>query len=78
MTQPNERYQSLKQVKRLLEELVDPGKTPRVPAIVRERARGALKHFPNELDIERLADSCPEVLDKADNNPYNRRLVNQK
>ena len=78
MTQPNERYQSLKQAKKLLEELVDPGKTPRVPSIVRDRARGALKHFPNELDIERLADSCPEVLDKDIINPYNRRVVNQK
>ena len=78
MTQPTERYQSLKQAKKLLEELVDPGKTPRVPAIVRERARGALKHFPNELDIERLADSCPEVLDKDNVNPYNRKVVNQK
>ena len=78
MTQPNERYHSLKQTKRLLEELVDPGKTPRVPATVRERARASLKHFPSDLDIERLADRCPEILDNEVISPYNRKVVNQK
>lgn len=66
MTLPNERYAALKRGKKLLEELCDPGKTPRVPSAVRERARSAIKHFPNDLDIEDLANSCPEILDKQD------------
>jgi hypothetical protein len=64
MTLPDERYRALKQGKKLLEELCDPGKTPRVPSIVRERARGALRHFPNDYELERIADQCPDMLDK--------------
>lgn len=64
MTLPDERYRALKQGKKLLEELCDPGKTPRVPSIVRERARGALRHYPNDFELERIADTCPEYLDK--------------
>lgn len=64
MTMPDERFRALKQGKRLLEELCDPGKTPRVPAIVRERARGALRHYPNDYELERMADNSPELLDK--------------
>lgn len=63
MTLPDERFRALKQSKKLLEELCDPGKTPRVPGIVRERARGILRHYPNDYDLERMANSCPELLD---------------
>lgn len=65
MTLPDERYRALKQGKKLLEELCDPGKTPRVPSIVRERARGALRHFPTDHELDRMADQCPEYLDKV-------------
>lgn len=64
MTLPDERYRSLKQGKKLLEELCDPGKTPRVPSIVRERARGALRHWPSEYELDKMADNCPDLLDK--------------
>jgi hypothetical protein len=64
MTLPDERYRALKQGKKLLEELCDPGRTPRVPSMVRDRARAALKHFPNDFDIDCLADSAPTILDK--------------
>ena len=46
MTLPDERYRALKQGKKLLEELCDPGKTPRVPSIVRDRARQARRRRP--------------------------------
>jgi hypothetical protein len=65
MTLPDERYRALKQGKKLLEELCDPGRTPRVPSIVRDRARGVLRHYPNDYDLEKIADNCPEMLDKA-------------
>ena len=71
MTLPDERYRSIKQAKKLLEELCDPGKTPRVPSIVRDRARGALRHFPNDWELEKLADSCPELLDTEPFSVYN-------
>ena len=64
MTLPDERYRALKQGKKLLEELCDPGRTPRVPSIVRERARGVLRHFPSDYELEKIADNSPEFLDK--------------
>jgi hypothetical protein len=64
MTLPDERFRAMKLGKKLLEELCDPGKTPRVPSIVRERARGVLRHFPNDYDLEKIADQCPDFLDK--------------
>jgi len=65
MTMPDERFRALKQSKRLLEELCDPGRTPRVPSIVRDKARGVLRHFPNDYELDRIADNCPEYLDKT-------------
>ncbi len=63
MTLPDERYRALKQGKKLLEELCDPGKTPRVPSIIRDRARGVLRHFPSDYELDRIADECPDLLD---------------
>jgi hypothetical protein len=62
MTMPNERLRALKQTARLLEELCDPGKTPRVPSAVRDRARQALKHYPLDGQIDRMVESCPDLL----------------
>jgi hypothetical protein len=64
MTLPDERYRALKQAKKLLEELCDPGRTPRVPSLVRDRARGALRHFPSEFELEKIAEGSPDLLDK--------------
>lgn len=77
MTLPDERFRALKQGKKLLEELCDPGKTPRVPGIVRQRARGVLRHYPQDYEFEKLADSCPELLDKQPFSVYtNKQAVN--
>jgi hypothetical protein len=65
MTLPDERYRALKQGKKLLEELCDPGRTPRVPSLVRDRARAALRHYPSDYDLEKMADQCPDILDKV-------------
>jgi hypothetical protein len=64
MTIPTERLRALKQTKRLLEELCDPGKTPRVPSIVRDRARTLLKHYPLDSEIDIIAERCPEYFEK--------------
>jgi hypothetical protein len=71
MTLPDERYRALKQGKKLLEELCDPGKTPRVPGIVRDRARGVLRHYPSENEFDRIAANSPELLDSAPFSVYN-------
>lgn len=65
MTTTDERFRALKQGKKLLEELCDPGRTPRVPSIVRDRARGVLRHFPSDYELEKIADNSPEYLDKV-------------
>ena len=70
MTLPDERYRAIKQGKKLLEELCDPGKTPRVPSIVRDRARAALRHYPHDWEIDSLAEKCPDLLDKHPFNMY--------
>lgn len=64
MTTPEDRYRALKQSRKLLEELCDPGKTPRVPSIIRDRARGILRHYPNDHELEQLATNNPEMLEK--------------
>lgn len=64
MTTPEDRYRALKQSRKLLEELCDPGKTPRVPSIVRDRARSILKHYPNDYELDSLVENSPEILEK--------------
>jgi hypothetical protein len=73
MTTPDERYRALKLGKKLLEELCDPGKTPRVPGIVRDKARAALRHYPVDYDIERMADQSPDIISKI---PFNGSVRN--
>ena len=61
MTLPDERYRSILQARRLLEELCDPKMTPRVSAGIRDRARGALRHYPSNYDMQRTARMAPDV-----------------
>lgn len=63
MTLPDERYKALRQGRRLLEELCDPGRTPRVPSIVRDRARGALRHYPSDWELDAISQRAPDYLD---------------
>lgn len=72
MTTPVDRYRALKQSRKLLEELCDPGKTPRVPSIVRDRARSILKHFPNDYDLDQITENSPELLEK---NAHHDKLI---
>ena len=61
MTLPDERYRSIMQARRLLEELCDPRLTPKVAAGIRDRARGALRHYPGEYDMKEAARAAPGV-----------------
>ena len=61
MTLPDERYRSIMQAKRLLEELCSPALTPRVAAGIRDRARGALRHYPSEYDMRQAAQTSPDI-----------------
>ena len=77
MTTTDERYRALRQGKKLLEELCDPGKTPRVPSLIIDKARTALRHYPNEYELERIADNCPEYLDKQPLSAYTNGIHKQ-
>lgn len=63
MTLPDERYRAVEQARRLLLELCDPKLTPRVAAGIRDRARGALRHFPSTWDMDRAAHHAPSVFE---------------
>ena len=49
------------QARRLLQELCDPKLTPRVAAGIRDRARGALRHYPTDWDMSCAATAAPNV-----------------
>jgi hypothetical protein len=61
MTLPDERFQAVANVREFIYDLLDPKKTPRVPKAVRVRARGLLKHYPYESDMERVAERAPDI-----------------
>jgi hypothetical protein len=62
MTLPDERYRSLLWADRLLKDLCDSSKTPRVPKEIRQRARDCLRHWPDTYYIDRLAEEAPDIL----------------
>lgn len=62
MTLNFERKNSLLMTKEFLRDLLDPKKTPRVPANVRKMASICLRHYPFPGDIEQLSLMCPEIL----------------
>ena len=61
MTLPDERYRAVLMAERLLRDLCNPRETPRVPRLVRDRARAALRHFPSEMDMFYAARAAPNV-----------------
>jgi len=61
MTLPDERYRAVVQTRRFLLDLCNREHTPRVPKIVRETARSMLRHYPSDWDMQRAAETSPEV-----------------
>jgi hypothetical protein len=68
MTMPDERYRAMLEGMRLIEDLLIPQVTPRVPGNIRERARWIMRHHPNQSDLERLAEKNPDILSTKDFN----------
>jgi hypothetical protein len=75
MTLPDERYRAVIQARRLLEELCDPKLTPRVAGGIRDRARGALRHFPTDYDMKRVEELAPQIFEEHMEPVY--RMVKQ-
>lgn len=55
MTIARERSRSLQHARAFLRELLVAKRSPRVPKYIREEARWCLRHFPSDLDINRVA-----------------------
>ena len=61
MTLPDERYRAVVQTRRFLLDLCNREHTPRVPKLIRDTARSMLRHYPSDWDMNRAAESAPEV-----------------
>lgn len=61
MTLPDERYRAVLTAERLLKDLCDPSKTPRIPKTVRQRAASALRHYPSKWDMDRASIAAPDI-----------------
>jgi len=64
MTMPDERYRALLEGMRLLQDLLNPQETPKVPQNIRGRAGRVLRHYPSQMQLEELAKKCPGMLSK--------------
>lgn len=62
MTLPDERYRAMRLAESFLQDLLDPGKTPRVPRAVRQQARSVLRHYPGTYYLDQLAQRSPDVI----------------
>ena len=58
MTLPDERYRAVVQTERFLKEILS---TPRVPKLIKDRARSCLRHYPSDWDMQRAAAGAPDV-----------------
>lgn len=64
MTMPYQRYHSISNTEQFLLSLCDARATPRVPGAVRDQARRLLRHYPTSLDLEALAESRPDIIQR--------------
>jgi len=72
MTLPDERYRAVVQTKKFLEELLS---TPRIPKKIKDDARWCLRHYPNEWDMQIVAQKIPAVFQEKMEPLY--RMVKQ-
>lgn len=75
MTLPDERYRSLVRTKEFLIELMSAQDTPRVPKVIRQRARSLLRHWPDNYHLELMAREMPEYFAKEMEPVY--RMIKQ-
>lgn len=65
MTLPDERYRSLVQTKRFLEDLLSPKITPGVPKQIRMWARSCLRHWPDDYHLSLMCEEMPDYFQGA-------------
>jgi hypothetical protein len=62
MTLPDERYRAIRLAESFLQDLCNCHQTPRVPRVIRERARSILRHYPTAWHLDQLAEKSPDVI----------------
>ena len=75
MTLPDERYRAVIQTRRFLLDLTNSQHTPRLPKLIRQTAASMLRHYPNEWEMQRAAENCPDVFQERMEPLY--RMVKQ-
>ena len=66
MTLPYERTRAILGAEELLKELLDPNKHAETTAETRRDIKWALRHYPEEHDINTIAQNCPDELSRTD------------
>jgi hypothetical protein len=61
MTLPFERKRAVLHTEQFLKDLLDPQKTPRVPANVRRQAGSLLKHYPRQHEMNIAEEQLPDI-----------------
>ena len=61
MTLPDERYRAVRMARQFLQDLCDSQKTPRIPNVIRSQARGILRHYPSDYEMDRASDAAPDI-----------------
>lgn len=74
MTLPDERYRAVVQTEKFLQEILI---TPRIPKAIKDRARGCLRHYPNEWEMKQAAEGAPQVFQERMDSLY-RAVVQYK
>lgn len=72
---PDERYRAVLWAEEFLKKLSDPVQTTRLPKSVRYEAQSILRHFPNNRQMQQVANQCPTVFQQEMEPLY--RMVKQ-
>jgi len=76
VTLADERWRSLVETKKFLMTLLSPHATPKVPRVIRERARSLLRHWPDDYHLEKMTIDMPHDFIKEMEPLY--RMVKQR
>jgi hypothetical protein len=77
MTIASERTRAVNHTYDFLRDLLDPKKTPRVPADVRHKARSLLRHYPSRWDMEQAVREGSSRFGD-DKNPFGTKSLEEQ
>ena len=77
MTLPDERYRAVRMTRLFLQDLIIPGKIPRVPKNVRATAKSLLRHYPSDFEMWRTCQLAPDLFQEQ-MEPLTRMILQHK